>query len=237
MKCDKILSDFMKSNYIVFDLQVKNMNPQNNDFFDLPPESWELQKEVEANQPVNHIDIAISKIVAQIWETQIYFTPYQATSIILDLDPYETRNESRNKAFRALKEVLEQYTAERIFLYSKMETIIDKDLGDITIFKIHRNDILIYRNEYLKIPLTLKEVAKLDYSSIKLSRSNEYEADIPIKTDKDKLSHFIKLLIKASIFSTNSKIPTYSELHTKLSAIYKNEKIPSKNTIKKYLEA
>lgn len=213
------------------------MTSQNNDFFDLPLEKWELEKEVEVNQPLQHINVDMSKIVSQIWETQIYFTPYQAASIILDLDPYDIRNEDRNKEFRALKEVLEQYTAERIFLYSKMETIIDKDLGDMTIFKIHRNDILIYRNEYLKIPLTLKEVAKLDYSSIKLSQPNEYEADIPIKTDKDKLSHFIKLLIKASIFSTNSKIPTYSELHTKLSAIYKNEKIPSKNTIKKYLEA
>ncbi|EEX49495.1 hypothetical protein [Pasteurella dagmatis] len=66
----------------------------------------------------------------------------------------------------------------------------------------------------------------------------EYAGDIPIRTDKDKLAYTFKLIIQKSDFITKNdgKYPTYSELHTMLKTTYRNQHIPSKNTLRKYLE-
>ncbi|HDV7284875.1 TPA: hypothetical protein RJ191_001784, partial [Mannheimia haemolytica] len=71
--------------------------------------------------------------------------------------------------------------------------------------------------------------------SLHTSEIKEYEGAIPPKTDQDKLAHFIELIIQKSEFMKDSRVPTYSELHTMLSHKYPHEAIPSKNTIKKYL--
>ncbi|NBI13757.1 hypothetical protein GVX81_09090 [[Haemophilus] felis] len=66
----------------------------------------------------------------------------------------------------------------------------------------------------------------------------EYDGDIPLKTDKDKLANTFRLIIQKSDFiAMNGGIyPTYSQLHTMLNRIYPNEPTPAKNTLKKYLE-
>ena len=50
----------------------------------------------------------------------------------------------------------------------------------------------------------------------------------------EKLAYFIELIIDPMLLD-NGKMPSYSKLHSLLNHKYKNEKIPSKNTIKKYL--
>ncbi|WP_386696588.1 hypothetical protein [Lonepinella sp. MS14436] len=64
----------------------------------------------------------------------------------------------------------------------------------------------------------------------------EYNGDLPLSTNEEKLAHFINLLIKASPeLQKDGRIPTYSELHTILTAKNKGEQIPSKVTIQKYM--
>lgn len=63
---------------------------------------------------------------------------------------------------------------------------------------------------------------------------SEYEGELPPKTDADKLADFIELVFNPDLLD-NGKIPTYSRLHTKLTAKYRDRKITAKNTIKKYL--
>lgn len=63
---------------------------------------------------------------------------------------------------------------------------------------------------------------------------SEYEGELPPKTDADKLADFIELVFNPDLLD-NGKIPTYSRLHTRLTAKYRDRKITAKNTIKKYL--
>ncbi|OOF42090.1 hypothetical protein BKK50_07520 [Rodentibacter rarus] len=63
----------------------------------------------------------------------------------------------------------------------------------------------------------------------------EYEGDLPESTNADKLADFISLIIDPELLD-NGKLPTYSTLHTRLGHRYKDKrKIPSKNTIAKYI--
>lgn len=68
----------------------------------------------------------------------------------------------------------------------------------------------------------------------KVATLSEYEGELPPKTDADKLADFIELVFNPDLLD-NGKIPTYSRLHTKLTAKYRDRKITAKNTIKKYL--
>ena len=62
----------------------------------------------------------------------------------------------------------------------------------------------------------------------------EYDADLPEGINEEKLAYFIELIIDPALLD-DGKIPSYSKLHSALNHKYKNGKIPSKNTIKKYL--
>ena len=64
--------------------------------------------------------------------------------------------------------------------------------------------------------------------------SFEYDAELPERINEEKLAHFIELIIDPELLD-NGKMPSYSKLHSALNHKYKKEKIPSKNTMKKYL--
>lgn len=86
-----------------------------------------------------------------------------------------------------------------------------------------------------------EEIARLNAEIAELKKVNQqsqvmgYDGEVPLDTNKDKLAHFIKLLIQKSEFMKDGRMPTYSELHTMLSNKYPKEQIPSKNTLNKYL--
>lgn len=63
----------------------------------------------------------------------------------------------------------------------------------------------------------------------------EYDADLPEGMNAEKLAYFIELIIDPMLLD-NGKMPSYSKLYSSLDNRHKGkEKIPSKNTIKKYL--
>lgn len=64
----------------------------------------------------------------------------------------------------------------------------------------------------------------------------EYNTSLPEGINADKLAEFIELVIDPSLLDEDGKMPTYSRLHSRLNTRYRTGKnIPSKNTIKKYL--
>ena len=77
------------------------------------------------------------------------------------------------------------------------------------------------------------ETTDLEKSSNTISF--EYDAELPEGINEDKLAHFIELIIDPELL-VNGKMPSYSKLYSLLDNRHKGkEKIPSKNTIKKYL--
>lgn len=86
--------------------------------------------------------------------------------------------------------------------------------------------------ETVKLTSLQDETTDLEKSSDAISF--EYNADLPEGMNAEKLAYFIELIIDPTLLD-NGKMPSYSKLHSALNHKYKNEKIPSKNTIKKYL--
>lgn len=123
--------------------------------FDLPISLWEEEQENEINKPKSKKSGNV-KINWNVWEIQLFFTPYQAASVILDLDPYQQRNDELNQQLKAIAEILKQYTEEGYLKQSRVEKQTDDVLGDVKAFKIYRDDLLYFSNNILKIPLTLK---------------------------------------------------------------------------------
>lgn len=87
--------------------------------------------------------------------------------------------------------------------------------------------------ETVKLTSLQDETTDLEKSSDAISF--EYNADLPEGINEDKLAHFIELIIDPDLLD-NGKMPSYSKLYSLLDNKHKGkEKIPSKNTIKKYL--
>lgn len=100
------------------------------------------------------------------------------------------------------------------------------------------NEVLKAENTLLKAKIAelneqLRAMQEVDNGG-KVATLSEYEGELPPKTDADKLADFIELVFNPDLLD-NGKIPTYSRLHTKLTAKYRDRKITAKNTIKKYL--
>lgn len=81
---------------------------------------------------------------ANFYKYQIYFTPYQATSIIFHLDPYGKGNEHHSSDFKAVQEVLKQYVECKILKKSRIKAEKDPFLGDIETIQIHRDDLTFF---------------------------------------------------------------------------------------------
>lgn len=63
----------------------------------------------------------------------------------------------------------------------------------------------------------------------------EYDADLPEGMNAEKLAYFIELIIDPMLLN-DGKMPSYSKLHSSLDIRHRGKKkLPSKNTIKKYL--
>lgn len=86
--------------------------------------------------------------------------------------------------------------------------------------------------ETVKLTSLQDETTDLEKSSDAISF--EYDANLPEGMNAEKLAYFIELIIDPMLLD-NGKMPSYSKLHSLLNHKYKKEKIPSKNTIKKYL--
>lgn len=102
-------------------------------------------------------------------------------------------------------------------------------------YYIKKRDLYLFFYIDEEIARLNAEIAELKKTEKEQSANNAYEGEIPPQTDKDKLANFIKLIIQRSEFMKDGKLPTYSELYTMLSHKFPNERIPSKNTINKYL--
>lgn len=197
--------------------------------FDLPISLWEEEQENEINKPKSKKSGNV-KINWNVWEIQLFFTPYQAASVILDLDPYQQRNDELNQQLKAIAEILKQYTEEGYLKQSRVEKQTDDVLGDVKAFKIYRDDLLYFSNNILKIPLTLKSLP--DFKQEEQEQST-YSNKRNYK--EETLREFIELIIDPSLLEINGELPSYSRLHTKLQHKYPNRRITSKNTIKKLL--
>ncbi|HDR0968567.1 TPA: hypothetical protein R4350_001915 [Pasteurella multocida] len=79
-----------------------------------------------------------------------------------------------------------------------------------------------------------KELDVLKIFSIKKVNANN-EQSATINYTSETLREFIELIIDPALLENNGQIPTYSRLHSKLQNKYRNKRITSKNTIKKYL--
>lgn len=85
------------------------------------------------------------------------------------------------------------------------------------------------------VKLTSLQDETTDLEKFSDAISFEYNADLPEGINEDKLAHFIELIIDPDLLD-NGKMPSYSKLYSLLDNKHKGkEKIPSKNTIKKYL--
>lgn len=74
----------------------------------------------------------------------IYFTPYQAASLIFNLPTYEQGNELIAKNFRSVQETLSQYVKGGLLKQSKVIMQHNDILGDIETVQIHRDDLTIF---------------------------------------------------------------------------------------------
>lgn len=78
------------------------------------------------------------------------------------------------------------------------------------------------------------ELSAPESKESELNKVMEYDADLPEGINEERLAYFIELIIDPELLD-DGKIPSYSKLHSALNHKYKKGKIPSKNTIKKYL--
>lgn len=128
-----------------------------------------------------------------------------------------------------------EYKAKGVII--KIENYCNDSLTDDVSYlgssPIENSIEIIPQNE--EIARLKAEIAELKKTETEQSANNVYEGEIPPQTDKDKLAHFIKLIIQRSEFMKDGKLPTYSELYTMLSHKFPNDRILSKNTINKYL--
>lgn len=86
--------------------------------------------------------------------------------------------------------------------------------------------------ENVKLTSLQDETTDLDEFS---DTTFEYDADLPEGINEDKLAYFIELIIDPALLD-NGRMPSYSKLYSFLDIRYKGKKkLPSKNTIKKYL--
>lgn len=72
-------------------------------------------------------------------------------------------------------------------------------------------------------------------SAVNSEQVLEYDGDLPAGTNEDKLAYFFELTIDPALLNDGGEMPTYSQLYTRLNRKHKHKTIPSKNTIKKYL--
>ena len=87
--------------------------------------------------------------------------------------------------------------------------------------------------ENVKLTSLQDETADLDKSSDRTLF--EYDADLPDGMNEEKLAYFIELIIDPMLLD-NGKMPSYSKLYSSLDIRHRGKKkLPSKNTIKKYL--
>lgn len=190
------------------------------------------------------------------------FSLQQASAIMLGFDPVyldsvRFSNNEKGITVDLLRDVLNELALNGTF--EKIE--IDCDInGYERVNKINADELKIWalsngyqwlssnntatNNDEFQSQLTAKdeEIARLkeEIESLKQVKTEQaqiadYEGEIPPQTDRDKLAHFIKLIIQKSEFMKDGRMPTYSQLHTMLSHKYPNEPIPSKNTLNKYL--
>lgn len=73
----------------------------------------------------------------------VYFTPYQATSLIFNLPSYERGNELIDENFRSVQDTLSQYAREGILKQSRVTTQ-SSEIGDIEVVQIHRDDLTTF---------------------------------------------------------------------------------------------
>ncbi|OOF60762.1 hypothetical protein BH925_03750 [Rodentibacter pneumotropicus] len=107
--------------------------------------------------------------------------------------------------------------------------------------ELAEKDLILNRqsNEILKLNARITELEnQLQTQSKSVTESTpvlEYSSDLPESTNAEKLADFISLIIDPELLD-DGQMPTYSKLHTKLNIRNKTGRIiPSKNTIKKYL--
>ncbi|RDE83832.1 hypothetical protein [Aggregatibacter kilianii] len=136
---------------------------------------------------------------------------------LIDSELEAMRNIAYNKFFKR-KDINKPYRRAKAEI-SKLQNIIDES-----------KDSSILETNLLSYDTSTSQGKEISRDVL------EYQADLPEGINSDKLADFISLIIDPELLDENGEIPSYSRLHSKLDTKHKGKRlIPSKNTIKKYL--
>lgn len=174
-----------------------------------------------------------------LYRYQIYFSTYEAVSILFGLNPCDVGNNMLNQDFKSAQTILEQYIESGLLRKSSIEIEHNSELGDVKKVKVHREDLELFASKmnfkidpFPDIPIFYDDNKKEPEQA---QNTHLIDEDIATFTYKpDTLIKFIEDIINPDLLE-NGEIPSYSKLHTKISLTHKNKNVVSKNTIKKYL--
>lgn len=174
-----------------------------------------------------------------LYRYQIYFSTYEAVSILFGLNPCDVGNDTLNQAFRSAQTILEQYIKNGLLKKSSIEIEHNSELGDVKIVNVHREDLELFASKmnfkiepFPDIPIFYDDNKKEPEQA---QNTHLIDEDITTFTyNPDTLIKFIEDIINPDLLE-NGKIPSYSKLHTKISLTNRNKNVVSKNTIRKYL--
>ena len=141
----------------------------------------------------------------------------------------------------ALQEKYQTQLAELIFLQTKnneLQTQLSEANIRLAQAETAKNDAeerletarQCYREQKNKIAAQEDEITQLT-----AQLAEKKAAQKPQKINEDTLRHFIELIAGGEFKDEEGNLLTYSKIHSKLSTRYRNKKIPSQNTIARYL--
>ncbi|MDG6361809.1 hypothetical protein Q7458_01280 [Glaesserella parasuis] len=174
-----------------------------------------------------------------LYRYQIYFSTYEAVSILFGLNPCDVGNNMFNQDFKSAQTILEQYIESGLLRKSSIEIEHNSELGDVKKVKVHREDLELFADKmgfkiepFPDIPIFYDDNKKEPEQA---QNTHLIDEDITTFTyNPGTLIKFIEDIINPDLLE-NGKIPSYSKLHTKISLTNRNKSVVSKNTIRKYL--
>ncbi len=178
-----------------------------------------------------------------LYRYQIYFSTYEAVSILFGLNPCDVGNDMLNQNFKSAQAIMEQYIEFGLLEKSSIRIEKNSELGDVKIVSIHREDLELFADKMgFKIePFPDIPIFYDDNKKEPEQVQNTYLTDEDInelKYNPDVLLKFIKEIIDPALLEENGELPTYSRLHTKIVRKFshiKGYRETSKNTMGKYL--
>ncbi|MDP0075681.1 hypothetical protein Q7284_07230, partial [Glaesserella parasuis] len=151
-----------------------------------------------------------------LYRYQIYFSTYEAASILFGLNPCDVGNDILNQDFKSAQTILEQYIKSGLLRKSSIEIEHNSELGDVKIVNIHREDLELFADKmgfkiepFPDIPIFYDDNKK---EPEQVQNTHLIDEDIGTFTYKpDTLMKFIEDIINPDLLD-NGKIPSYRTL-------------------------